>query len=466
MPPRKRVREEDSEGEKTEEEIENGKLVRRSTRATRATSRTAEITSFFPSKKAKTDVAVSASSTSHAEDASSPSASLSSSSSTSSSPAAVGTWTRDGSLLFFDCGSTPSTKIAGFDMDGTLITPKSGAKFPKDAKDWRWLFPSVVSKLQELNAEGYKVVIFTNQKGISTGRASESDVTDKISAMAAQLGFGLQALVATEDDWNRKPCLGMWQFLQAKANQDTPIDASQSFFCGDAAGRPKRGAAPKDHSAADFKFALNLKLRFETPESIFLGQKQTISETFEFDPRKLPVSAGPDDASDKRYSLARDSQELVLIVGSAASGKSTLTTTFFSNYVRVNQDTLGSKPKCISAVKQALSSGKSAVVDNQNKDALTRREYIKIAKDLGIPARAVFIVSDAHTCFHLNSFRLMNPRSTDKRKVPNMIIYSFFKNVEKPTLAEGFDEVIELPFLGGPFACPEDQEMFNMFLTE
>lgn len=33
--------------------------------------------------------------------------------------------------------------IAGFDMDGTLISTKSGAKFPKNADDWQWWDKSV-----------------------------------------------------------------------------------------------------------------------------------------------------------------------------------------------------------------------------------------------------------------------------------------------------------------------------------
>ena len=33
--------------------------------------------------------------------------------------------------IFASKGLTPSSKIAGFDMDSTLIIPKSGAKWPK-----------------------------------------------------------------------------------------------------------------------------------------------------------------------------------------------------------------------------------------------------------------------------------------------------------------------------------------------
>ena len=53
-------------------------------------------------------------------------------------------------------------------------------------------------------------------------------------------------------------------------------DPSQSFFVGDAAGRPKTGkgksARKKDFGASDYKFACNVGsgMRFYTPEELFL----------------------------------------------------------------------------------------------------------------------------------------------------------------------------------------------------
>lgn len=70
-------------------------------------------------------------------------------------------------LVYTSNGVEGRTKIAGFDFDGTLVSTKSGNVFPKDSTDWKlWNKQKVVAKLRELYADGYKIVIFTNQRGI------------------------------------------------------------------------------------------------------------------------------------------------------------------------------------------------------------------------------------------------------------------------------------------------------------
>lgn len=40
----------------------------------------------------------------------------------------------------------------------------------------------------------------------------------------------------------------------------------KSIFVGDAAGRSAQGSRKKDHGNTDYKFAINVGLRFVTPE--------------------------------------------------------------------------------------------------------------------------------------------------------------------------------------------------------
>ena len=53
-------------------------------------------------------------------------------------------------------------------------------------------------------------------------------------------------------------------------------------------------------------------------------------------------------------------------VGSPASGKSSFVTHYFPSYTTINQDTLGSLPKCLKIARAALEKGESIISDNTN----------------------------------------------------------------------------------------------------
>ena len=85
-------------------------------------------------------------------------------------------------------------------MDSTLIETKSGAKFAKNATDWIYWNECVPKKLKEYSENGYKIVIFTNQKGISGGQTNAEHIKQKIQDIAKDIGIEIQALIATGDD--------------------------------------------------------------------------------------------------------------------------------------------------------------------------------------------------------------------------------------------------------------------------
>jgi len=94
-------------------------------------------------------------------------------------------WKANGTCMI---GSSPnivhSALIASFDMDDTIITRKSGAKFPKNADDWIILYPQVLTVIEKLAKEGFKIVIFTNQMGIQKGHTSDKDIQKKVANIA------------------------------------------------------------------------------------------------------------------------------------------------------------------------------------------------------------------------------------------------------------------------------------------
>ena len=70
----------------------------------------------------------------------------------------------------------------------------------------------------------------------------------------------------------------MWTEFVKNMNGDIDIDYVNSFYCGDAAGRPKTATRPKDFSDGDRKFALNINLPFKTPEMLFLSRNEKLPE--------------------------------------------------------------------------------------------------------------------------------------------------------------------------------------------
>jgi bifunctional polynucleotide phosphatase/kinase len=178
----------------------------------------------------------------------------------------------DGGLLqatFGEWVRQDQFRLAGFDMDYTLIKTLSGKRFAIDSRDWTFLFDEVPHKLQELNKQNFRVVVFTNQGGVAAGNTSIKDLQAKFSAIHKACNIPMMFLAAiAAHDKHRKPSTGMFAHLEAEYGS---VDKSQSFYCGDAAGRLATKTAQKDFSADDLKFAWNTGLKFETPESLFLG---------------------------------------------------------------------------------------------------------------------------------------------------------------------------------------------------
>lgn len=202
-------------------------------------------------------------------------------------------------------------KVAAFDMDDTLIKPASGGVFPKDdPADWVWVHPNVCGHLQHLHAQGFLIVLISNQMGISKGSswntAKADAVTGKVVRLSAACGVPLCECVATRDDAWRKPSPRLWTLLEGRiralallpgtaasgTHRATPAVecAAYSFYVGDAAGRHAATLAgrKKDFSSSDRQFAYNTQLPFFTPEQFFL---QPAADIFQADNVATRVSA-------------------------------------------------------------------------------------------------------------------------------------------------------------------------------
>lgn len=123
--------------------------------------------------------------------------------------------------------------MAGFDLDGTLIMTKSGKVFPKDASDWQFLYPEVPKKLQDsYNIDGFKIVLFTNQAGVSKGKTDLGEWKGKIADILKKVGIPIQVFVSMGEGISRKPAPGMWDIFLNDFNGGVEVDLEKSIYVG------------------------------------------------------------------------------------------------------------------------------------------------------------------------------------------------------------------------------------------
>ena len=76
-----------------------------------------------------------------------------------------------------------------FDVDGTLVRPKSGKEFRETPADWEFL-PGRVEAVKRLMQSGPAVALVTNQGGAAYGYFKASEMSRQIALTAYCLGIG------------------------------------------------------------------------------------------------------------------------------------------------------------------------------------------------------------------------------------------------------------------------------------
>ncbi|KYQ91851.1 SAP DNA-binding domain-containing protein [Tieghemostelium lacteum] len=343
------------------------------------------------------------------------------------------------------------SKIAAFDMDHTMIKTRSGKVHPQGTEDWMWWDKVVPGKLVQLHKQGYHVVIFTNQGGIKSGpymsQEKYKSITSKIRNIAATLTIPLNAFIATSDNSMKKPNRSMWDLMINHCSQGDhcqPVDLTQCYFIGDAAGRPagwKPGVAA-DFSSSDSSFAQTIGIDFHTPEVFFLGEKPYDANLSSL----IPKAETTGDILVGGGSLTSSSFEMVIFVGYPASGKSTLAKRYFGpkGYAIINGDTLGALPAQKKHATNALANKQSVVIDNTNPSPATRQQWIELARLHGANVRCFKFQTPKDLAMHLNYFR---ERTLGVKHIPEMVYHIFNSNLVEPTLSEGFKEIRYVNFI-------------------
>lgn len=142
-------------------------------------------------------------------------------------------------------------------------------------------------------------------------------------------------------------------------------------------------------------------------------------------------------------------QELVLVGGMPAGGKTTVTKRYTEQgYTRLNRDLVGGKvDDLLPALKSALSSGKSVVMDNLYATKASRAGAVEVAKKAGVPVTFVLMDTSLEDAQFNACCRMMekaghvlhpeehkkSPYKDDPNLFPVAVLYKYRKEFEKPT---------------------------------
>jgi len=203
-------------------------------------------------------------------------------------------------------------KVAFFDADSTLRVAPSGSVSAGQERDV-WILPLVSKKIAELQAEGYLVVIVSNQGGVPKNVSLEQ--ADAALNFVRRMVAWLNPLAkiqyfdfAEKYDNDRKPNTGMMDRLNEllKAKFGAEIDKEKSFMCGDSAYKKGQqrpdGKEGTDFSDSDRGVAEKYGIKFIDPADLFEWRKygyerfptlESVDEFFERNPELRGKPLGP-----------------------------------------------------------------------------------------------------------------------------------------------------------------------------
>ena len=357
-------------------------------------------------------------------------------------------------------------RVASFDLDDTIIY----RPVRKNAdKKWNLIDNSIIDKISDLVANDFIIVIFTNQSGMGgkkdfdkpTWRKAMNDLAKILTSKVKSGKFYFAVYVAKCHDLYRKPNIGMWELMKLDLKEEFNLDKIQiskkSFFVGDAAGRIsaspfKKKISPSsakgDFSDTDRKLALNIGIKFLTPEEFLMKNPPKMKYSLAgIDPYELM-----EEIVESSYEFKPRKKEMIVMVGMPGSGKTEFVKKYIlpHGYVHVNQDTCKTKAKCISVAAEALEKGKSVVIDNTNPDVLSRMLYTALAEDHGYKhIRAIVMNTNREISAHLNNVRHVYSNGSVP-KITDIVYNVFKKNYVKPQKSEYFDKIEFIDFVLDP----------------
>jgi predicted kinase len=142
--------------------------------------------------------------------------------------------------------------------------------------------------------------------------------------------------------------------------------------------------------------------------------------------------------------------EAVILIGIQASGKSTFyKENFFNSHLRISNDLLKTKNREKLLLDFCRETQFSFVIDNTNVSRAVRQKYIAFAKSLSIPTIGYYFKTDLKRSLQWNENRI------GKERIPEKGIMAMFKQLERPSMEEGFDKLYYVEAANGKFNIKE-----------
>ncbi len=139
--------------------------------------------------------------------------------------------------------------------------------------------------------------------------------------------------------------------------------------------------------------------------------------------------------------------ELVIFIGLQGAGKSSFyRARFAASHVLVSKDRMRNNRRPArrqrQLIEEALTAGRSVVVDNTNPTVQDRVELIELAQRHGATVVGYYFESRLEDCLQRNSLR------TGKERVPDVALLRVARKLERPTYSEGFDHLYHVRLAG------------------
>lgn len=142
--------------------------------------------------------------------------------------------------------------------------------------------------------------------------------------------------------------------------------------------------------------------------------------------------------------------EMIIFIGIPASGKSSLyKELFFNSHIRVSMDLLNTRNKEGKLLQYCFDTQSQMVIDNTNVSQKDRKKYIDLAQQNKYKVLAYYFESNVPECLERNKNR--------KDSINEIGIKAKYKELELPSLEEGFDKIVQVKIVNNQFKISDDE---------